>query len=806
MRKIFQLMLMAIVAIGIVGCDKEPATTVEKPQIAIGEVTFSADTMKAKVMIAPSTDAAAWYWRVEGGSDTLDETFTKVEGAAAREVEFAVVYGVEYTIKAYAENKAGQSEIAEKKYCAIPDGEVTIAIGDITIDSDGKVSTTIYPSSITTEWYWMAYNKEGETADEWNEVEGNTEHTIELPYEWNQTYVLKVYAACGEVKGDEVSEEYSFDIAGASIAVSKPMFDDATMTVRFEVTPSETTHHWFWGLKDHMELIEGGEATVVEYSGIEYDKSYTFEFEAANCFNVTKGRVTVGFKALSEIADISIESLTAFTVNAVVRKKEHCVRYVAGAVHTSAFDRESFIEQAQSSLDPDPSYPFVAFNSSTESQIFSEQNLVRNSLKNSYENAGLILTPGTSYTVAVYGEDAVGNYGVVTKEFVAPAAEINGNVAIEIEAVNVTETSAEAQVTAAGECKVIIGHIDPEVAKVDTDNPFDFATKTEAEIKNYIVTTAQAVPSIYTESITRPLSNRLEIDHEYYAFAIAIKDGKVGEVAYTTFKTLRSSLTGVAKITAAEIEAQTSHETLTVKVTPDANATKVRVYAAPSADHTAYRDNLEYVMDADGYQNYREEYEIVEGVATAVIDIYHPGDNYYIYASAVDASGRAGEMVCVAELAGLNTEYYTTMEEVVEEGSLSYSGTGSAKMNVELVSEDGDTYNVKLWASDYSSNVSKVWFMRFANCLTKDITSRVKQSLAEYATTKKPKGSYKEVKEDWKYDYITDTTNSFNPTYNGLLKYDDTYGGDIIVMVILDSAGKVKIHSYYAAGIGIVEM
>lgn len=60
--------------------------------------------------------------------------------------------------------------------------------------------------------------------------------------------------------------------------------------------------------------------------------------------------------------------------------------------------------------------------------------------------------------------------------------------------------------------------------------------------------------------------------------------------------------------------------------------------------------------------------------------------------------------------------------------------------------------------------------------------------------------------EGWAYMYVDDLENSFNPKYEALLKYSDTYGGDIIVMVILDTDGKVNIHSYYAGGIGVVEM
>ena len=798
--------LVAIVALASWSCDKEPTETpVNKPTIGIMEPEFDAESMVVKVMIAPSTDATAWYWRVDGGFDTLDEAFTKVDGSAAQEVEFTASYGVEYTIKAYAENKAGKSDTAEKRFCAMPDGEVSISIGEITLNADDEVEVTIYPSKAVEAWYWVAYDTES-TKGEYTKVEGNTETTLALPYQWNKRYELCVYAECDAIQSDEVAKEYYFELSVPTISVSKPQFDDTKMEVTFKVTPSEDTDHWFWGTKDgESTREEGAEPKSVSFK-VEYDVAYTFEFVAANKADVANEPTVVEFTVISPVADIAIENLTAYTLDAVVTKKEHCVRYVAGAVHTSAFDRNLFIEQAQASLNPDPSYPFAVFNSATESRTFSEQDLVRNSRTDSDENAGIILLPDTSFTIAVYGEDADGNYNVVTKEVIIPKAEINGDLGITIAMNEITETSASATVTADAPCKVLFGLYDPTIADSDTDNPFVFEDATDDEIKSFFATTVQAVPTVYTEPITTTLNNRLEIDHKYYAYAIAINAGKIGQVAYTSFTTKRPTLTGTAKITAATIEAQTSHETLTVKVTPDANATKVRIYAAPTADHSAYADNLDYVMDADGYQNYREEYAIVDGVATAQIDIYHPGDNYYIYASALDSTGHAGPIVCVSRMAGYDTDYYTTIEEVVEEGTLSYYGTGTAVLTASEISEVDERVSVTLTATEFSSNVDKVWFMRLSSCMIDEIESRVKANLAEYAETGKVLGSVKSVTEGVAYKYVDDLSNSFNPKYEALLKYDNSFGGDIVVMVILDTAGKVNIHSYFAGGKGVVEM
>ena len=799
-------LVAAVVALAGWSCDKEPAKTpAQKPSIGIMEPEFDAETMNVSVMIAPSTDTEAWYWMVKGGLDTEDAMMTKVEGAAAKEIKFTAEYGVEYTITAYAENKAGKSDIAEKKFCAMPEGEVAIALGEPTLNEETmEAMVAVYPSKAVSQWHWAVEDVDlGEVYITDTFVEGNAEQTIAFAYEWGKKLRFHAYSECGELKSDIVNVEVYFAPAVPTITVSKAHFDEAKMSVSFDVTPSQDTDHWSYGVKGgEQSTVEGNEAQSVAFE-VEYDREYEFIFRAENALNEGEEKI-IDFCVISPVAEIAIENLTAYTLDAVITKKAHCVRYVAGIVHSSAYERNIFIEQAQASLNPDPSYPFAVFNSATESRTFSEQDLVRNSRTDSNENAGIILLPKTEYTIAVYGEDGNGNYTVTTKEVVVPEVELNGTTAISVEVSEIGLTSANATVTTEPGAKVLTGYIDPALAKADTENPFDFEGKTEAEIKAYIAGAVKGVPAIYTEPITYQMSDLFAIDTEYVAYAVAIKDGKVGEVAYTTFRTLRPSLTGVAKITAAEIEPQTSHETLTVKLTADANATKVRLYAAPASDHAAYADNLEYIMDADDYQNYREEYAVTNGVATCVVNIYHPATNYYLYASAVDGNGRAGEMVCVSLLAGLDTEYVTTIEEVIEEGSLSYKGTGDATLVVEVQEVVEDRISAVLTATAFSANVDKVWFIRF-NGKINEVEAQVKEALIEYVEKNKIIGSYKIAKEDLGVKYI-DGGSSWDPKYEALQSYDAQWGGDIIVMVILDTDGKVKIDSYYAAGMEVVEL
>ena len=805
--KLFALLVATLSLLLGVSCEQFMGddTVVNKPTISISDVEFDASTMMAKVIIEPSQNASAWYYKVEGAEASVE--YTKIDGAFEDDVFFEVIYGVEYTISAYAENKAGMSDVATKLFCQMPEGELTIAIGEITLNEQTmKAEATIYPSSNATKWYWKGCDKSNESNTEWIAVDGNKEQKVLFAYEWGKEYVLSAYAVCGVVESKVVSKECYFEPSVPTITVSKPMFDEASMTVSFEVTPSEDTYKWYWGPKYDVtgepqvpaEYYDN-EARTVSYEVV-YDVEYTFVFGAVNAIN--KGdKKEIEFSVISPCVDIAIENLTAYSLDAVITKKDHCAKYVAGAVHTETYNRNTFIEQAQASLNPDESYPFAVFNSATESRTFSEQDLVRNSLITSNENAGLMLVPGTSYTIAVYGENEEGMYTVTTKEFVAPEATLNGNVKVSLSVDNITETSATVNIEAESACKILAGCMDPAVTKADTDNPFDFEGKSNAEICNYLISMTHAIPSLYTEPVTQHLGN-LAIGSTYYAYVIAIKDGKIGEVAFEKFTTKTPSLTGVAKITSAEIVEQTSHESVTVLLGTDSNATKVRLYAAPSNDHAAYKDDLEYIMDANTYQNYREEYNVVDGAATATVNIYHPGSNYYMYAVAVDKEGKAGEMVCIARMAGLDSDFYTTIEEIIEEINVDLTGTATVDLQITIKEQVDDRISLTVNTDTRSDNAVKVWLVRF-NGKINEIEDNVRYSLSEYADTKRLLGSYKEAKVGYPLKY-EDGGSDWDPKYEALQEYSAQWGGDILVAVTLDSDDKFRIHSYYAAGGSVV--
>jgi hypothetical protein len=96
-----------------------------------------------------------------------------------------------------------------------------------------------------------------------------------------------------------------------------------------------------------------------------------------------------------------------------------------------------------------------------------------------------------------------------------------------------------------------------------------------------------------------------------------------------------------------------------------------------------------------------------------------------------------------------------------------------------------------------SANAEKVWLIRF-NGLISEIEENVKYAFADYPDGR-ILGSYKEAKVGYPCKY-EDGGSDWDPKYEALQEYNTTYGGDILVAVVLDTNDKFCIYSYYTAG------
>lgn len=781
--------LMAVAGLAITGCEnEEPPTPVVVPEIGVNAPQFDKASMTLKVLVIPSSDVKEWYWSFT--TDGEAEQYNKETSAAAKELSRSVEWGKTYTAKVYTLYGDNQRVERQVEYTPMPDA-AAVAIGDITLDeATMKASAVITPSEPSEQWGWRAYNGSKEP-DEWTIVKGNTAESITFDYTWGETFKVEAYAENARGKSDSASREFYAEPEMATVTIEDYNINSETMTVTFLLTFSKTTVKWGASVNGgEYDILEGNQEA--EYSAtIKYDTEYTFRFKAWNA--VDKGEdKSVDVYLPSPLATINVASISAYTIDVDVSISSKCARYAAGAVLKSAYEPNTFIEQALSSLNVDPAYPFMTYNTATESRSFSEQDLVRNTLADKEYSSGIALHQGQEYTIAVYAENSEGKGDVYTVDVTVPHASIGTSTSVDIvlndEQISLNAASATVDITT--EAKVLVGILD--YISTDSDTPFTFESASDQEAKAYIASVVSGVPHIQKSmSEEYMLSNNLDIDTTYVAYAVAIVDGEIG-VDYQIFNTKAPSLSGKATIEAATIAEQTSHETLEVTLTASANAQKVRLYAAPTNDHAAYADNLEYVMDASEYQNYREEYEYDGTPITVTVDVYHPGDNYYLYAVAVDEEGRAGAMVNVARLAGLDTDYVTTIEEVIDENSINLNGTGEVDMTVDIVLENEYQVDANFTITYASDNIDTVWIFRLNACKTSEIKDRVSSTFENFPTNSV---GAKRIATDGS----THLLQYMEP-------YDNTYGGTIVMAIVLDTNGKYNISKCYVVGKGFVEI
>ena len=371
---------------------------------------------------------------------------------------------------------------------------------------------------------------------------------------------------------------------------------------------------------------------------------------------------------------------------------------------------------------------------------------------------------------------------------------------------------AKATVAAPAGSKLFVGYMD--YVSMLSDEAFSFEGKSEAECKAYIMTNIAGIPAEVSGTKEYTLSETLQANNTYVAYAVAVDpNNEIINVDYEIFTTTTASLSGKATITDAYISEQTSIDELSMLLYVDSEASKVRVYAAPAADHASYADNMEQIMDSDEYQNYREEYELLGSMGFASVDIAisHPGADYYIYAVALDKDGKAGPMVNVAQLAGGSKEYYTTVTEVEEKEETGgdsgnkfdrfFVGTGVVEIATEVVDDsDPDAISVKFTLVSKSENVKGVWLHRIMSGKTSAVKGEVYNDFMYYGYDE----SYPTGTSSLMYRNLIEYT-SYTEEY--MISYNEEKGGGTIISVVVaDNDNKISINYCYAAGVGEVEL
>ncbi|MBO7169262.1 MAG: hypothetical protein J6V43_04210, partial [Rikenellaceae bacterium] len=407
----------------------------------------------------------------------------------------------------------------------------TITVAEASVDAATmKASVEVTPSENTADWYWKVDT--ANAAGEYTKVSGNAATTIEVTVEYDTEYTFTAYA---ENKGGKSAEAKTVFVGPAapvagevSLTVSEPSVNEESMKVVITVTPSENTAKWFYALTPQSAAtvepnylqVDGNEVKTLTLDIVANEK-YIFKAYAEDAEGNSSEPVSTTFDAPTkeveeesgngELVKLELKNLTSVSVDADVLKYKECVRYVAGAVFKEAYNENRFISAAQNSLKPNDSYPYVQYNSATTSKVWTEMDLVKDGLISKAENSGIVIVSGMTYVVAVYAEDAEGNYKVYTEEFTAPAAVVDGTVDVKLTIDNIGMTDVTATITTDSECRIITG---TRMAVGSGDN-LNANTMSDEEIKQYLAANAASVPSMFYGNETIKFDRDMGIDTDY---------------------------------------------------------------------------------------------------------------------------------------------------------------------------------------------------------------------------------------------------------------------------------------------------
>lgn len=710
--------------------------------------------------------------------------------------------------------------------CKEPEAPIekpTIEISGFTFDEESmKLSATITPSQNSESWAWK-YEATEDSGKDYTKVDGAEATAVEFEVEYGVSYKVYAYAVNQGVQSDTVQRSYAVPqkdepvVELPEIAFGEMSFNAASMEVAIAVVPSENAEKWCWKYEvegaavEEYTSVEGNKADSVRFT-IEYDKNYKVYAHAENKAGKTED-VVKEFKydapeageEANTLVSMEIKNLSSYSMDVEVKVNQDSVRYAIGGMLKSAYKRKSFLESAKSSLNPSESYPYVSFNSDSQDRVFSEQDLRKDALITKEENAGLIIMPfdedgnANVYTIAVYAVSDKKHpeieQAVYTVDVTIPAPEITGNidVTIDIPEDKIGITEADVTFSASEECKLVIGHADA------VSNAINFATDSREDCIAEILTYYNTLPMICNEPTNVLVYQNILMDTEYVVYAIAIdKEGKLGEVEYKVFKTKKPVFTGEGTVTSAEIPAQTSADKLNVNMSTSSDVKKVRLYCSTANDFCGDA-NVSFIMTDEDSDHLVADYDVIDGELSVALDIYHPGDKYYVYACAIDADGNLSAPQNIVELA-TGSESYKTIDESEIYTGVEFGGSGNASMTVaQTAKEDAEGY--EYYAADVtisfdSETVKNAWLIRYNDDEPANIETLVKATCAEYPESQELIGSYKAVESGETYSYDDPMFLAPTPQYRW---------GTMLVLITEDTDGKFKICQYYVAGSNVVK-
>lgn len=640
-----------------------------------------------------------------------------------------------------------------------------------------------------------------------------------------------VWASCSDDKDDPTPGKPALP----TIAVSEPALSADNAKAVVTVTPSEETEKWYWKCEPKGQsaaaytAVTGKEEAKLEIP-IDMDVTYTLtayaENETGKSKEVSKEFTFKSEDVMTELVEFEVKNLSAFSMDVVVKKSAKCAKYVIGATpkgymgtnletgaeeYVEIYKEATFIENAETSLNPDESYPMQPYNWSDVSATFTERTLSRYALKDKdiSESKGIILrsleVDEIKMIIAVYALDAEGNSKVYTQEITIPEPEITGQVVVSIDVPKdkIKMRSFEATFTADANCSRI--HVGQSSAGLIASGGKSFDNMTEEEICASIVRLGAEVPLAYTGAFSKEFASKDMVPNtSYIVYAIPIdKEGKIGKVVYKSVTTGTPVYDGTGEITSVTFPDQVTPEKLLVDISVNDKVEFVRVLWDMGTGPGSL--DLKTIMaDEDSRNVHRHEYATADLPKLKTEDnngglyITSPGSTYYLRAVTVDKDGKLSEIIDLVEKANKGTNGIKTKEEEPEISVTDWEGTG--KLTLTVVST-GTNEETGLYTADLKvvkgENTKQVYMVKWSGeAQPTDIDNYIKE-LPYFVNFDPEAGAVGVV------SIVLDKNTAEKTTTEEFMdEYSAMWGGDSRIYVTLDNDGKLSIADWYIHGYG----
>ena len=644
-------------------------------------------------------------------------------------------------------------------------------------------------------------------------------------------------------------------VAGASCAKEKtetlPTFELGEVTLAedeksatVEVVPSGNAEELHWtcveqgGPEYENGAILRGEKFVITLPNIKLDTDYKLSVYVRNSAGQSQPVVKeFNFKTeelIPELAQIKLLNSTIITADVRVIKSVKCSKYTVTLMKKwetvtldengnpletptkkEMFDEASFVEQSDRTVAAheelakgdagDQFKMFAAYPMETKTADFGEYNLVRgNNLKtrpNDY--AGVPIEAGEEYVIAVCAYDAEGGHEVYTQDITIPeTSPVKGTVDMKIELLDVDKSFSKvtARFTADAGCKRIFYGISvpDEWNSIGSQN---MTTMTNYEFEKCLMTLSLGQAHIYNGPIEAVLKDNIIPGARRVIWAIGVDAaGNIGKVDRAFFTAPRYSPKGKATITSVDkMENAADCKSVSVTVSLSENAKKIRVLAASDVDWSAYSSDTNYWLylpaeDGGGVYN---EYDVVDGKATFQVRFINDDNrkSYFIFAAAVDENG---DLSYSKNLVSTYTNWSLSSWPipVKEDEAFALDGKGEVSIAVSekfvQSSFDGDSYKADFTITP-GANAAAVYCIPFVWDTSEYDT--IDKYIAE---TYKKKSDFPTSSMFYKKFTGTDPVKFLNK--QGMEKFDEAYGGNVVLFFTEDTDGKIKFHGIHKFG------